>query len=327
MYAYPPFSKICAAFVVSLPFVHALPVAADEAVPTAVLAINDITPQTGFAPDTITDVLGLRIGMTFAEVEAALASADLPSMDDAVQIPDAGQYDPQRLGYRFKAGEVTPSLTWPDGFKMAFEPVLVAAGLTMYAEQFDVAGGLAEFANGQYLWLSFGGPSVGARVQEIHRKSELAEPVDMQVMLDSITEKYGPPSRIKDLSQSWIDIAYYHKDSELLAEEDRRRARFALNCKPPGATRGSSDILYSDQNVGGWFGPARDPRSSGDFCDAALFVRLHYGDVPNTIDAIDVHVMDYVARWENWVAVSTQAGAVHAEWLESVAGSSTAPDL
>ena len=100
----------------------------------------------------------------------------------------------------------------------------------------------------------------------------LEEPVDAQVMLDSITEKYGPPSRIKELGRSWIDIAYYFKDGQLAAESDSRRALFSLNCKPVGVTRGSSDILYSDLNANAWFGNGRDPRGTKENCEANIFV-------------------------------------------------------
>lgn len=303
------------------------PVFADEVAPPVPLQINDVMPATGFAPDTVTDVMGLRLGMTYDEVEAVLAKVGLPMMADAQEIPDAPQFGPRRLGYHFRTGEVTPGFQWKDGFEMSFAPLRASAGLTMYAEQADAMGALAEYTNGQFLWVSLGGPSVGARVQEIRRSRQIEEPVDTQVMLDSITSKYGPPSRVKAHGSFWIDVAYYYKDGQLVAEGDRRRTKLSLYCKPPKAAPGSADILYSDANVSQWYGAWRDPRLSHDFCGATIFVRLRFGDLPNTIDGLDVAVIDNVALWENANAIGLQAEAVHTEWLESVAGATTAPDL
>lgn len=189
------------------------PAFADEVAPPVALQINDVMPATGFAPDAVTDVMGLRLGMTHDEVESLLAGLGLPMMADAQEIPDAPQFGPRRLGYHFRTGEVTPTFKWKDGFEMSFAPLRASAGLTMYAEQADAMGALAEYTNGQFLWVSFGGPSVGARVQEIRRSHQIEEPVDTQVMLDSITAKYGPPSRVKAHGNFWIDVAYYYKDA------------------------------------------------------------------------------------------------------------------
>ncbi|MGX0879971.1 hypothetical protein ACSSV4_004690 [Roseovarius sp. MBR-154] len=41
------------------------PVFADEVAPPVPLQINDVMPATGFAPDAVTDVMGLRLGMTY----------------------------------------------------------------------------------------------------------------------------------------------------------------------------------------------------------------------------------------------------------------------
>ncbi|MGX0879970.1 hypothetical protein ACSSV4_004689, partial [Roseovarius sp. MBR-154] len=152
-------------------------------------------------------------------------------MADAQEIPDAPQFGPRRLGYHFRTGEVAPAFQWKDGFEMSFAPLRASAGLTMYAEQADAMGALAEYTNGQFLWVSFGGPSVGARVQEIRRSHQIEEPVDTQVMLDSITAKYGSPSRVKAHGNFWIDVAYYYKDGQLVAEGDRRRTKLSLYCK------------------------------------------------------------------------------------------------
>ncbi len=320
------FHTSCAATALLLSL--AAPTFADESAPVPIpLEVNDSVPATGFAADAVTDVLGLRIGMTQDEAQAAFAAADLPLMENAEEIAGAGPYDPKRMGYRPRSGEVMPTFSWNDGFRMSFQPIEASAGLTMYSEQADALGALAEYTNGQFLWVSYGSPSVGGRVQEIRRSQTIAEPVDTQVMLDSITAKYGPPSRIKEQGRLWIDIADYHKDGQLVAESDSRRLLFSLKCKPPGLARGNSDILYSDANANAWFGNGRDPRALQEGCDANIFVQLHFGDLPNTIDRIDVHVIDNVARSENANAITMQAEAVHAEWLRSVAGSKDAPDL
>lgn len=321
------FPSLVAGVALAFPLNVISPAFADDVAQPVVLQFNDVIPATGFAPDAVTDVIGLRLGMTYDEVQAVLEGLDFPMMVDAEEIPDAPKFGPRRLGYHFRTGEVQPTFRWKDGFEMAFEPVRASAGLTMYAEQADVLGALAKFTNGQHLWVAFGGPSVGARVQEIRRSQQLGEPVDTQVMLDSIVEKYGPPSRVKAQGNSWIDIAYYYEDGELVAEGDRRRTKFSLYCKPPGTVPGNADVLYSDVNVSQWYGMWRDPRLSRESCDATIFVRLYFGDLPNTIDALDVAVIDNVALWENANAIGVQAEAVHAEWLESVAGAKTAPDL
>ncbi len=327
MYIHRPFQNFCAAVVLSFSIAGAVPVSAEEVATVIALEANEVAPATGFTPGAITDVLGLNIGMTQAEADAALANAGLPLMENAEEIADAQPFGPKRIGYRSRTGEIAPAFSWDDGFRIAFQPIRASAGMTMYSEQADAFGAVAEYTNGQYLWVSFGSPSVGGRVQEIRRSQMLDEPVDVQVMLDSITEKYGPPSRIKTLGRSWIDIAYYYKDGELAAETDSRRTLFSLNCKPQGISRGVSDILYSDVNANAWFGNGRDPRASKEQCDANVFVQLHFGDLPNTIDRIDVHVIDNIARFENAKAITAQAEAAHAEWLKSVAGSSTASDL
>jgi len=327
MYIHRPFHNFHALVALSLSAVGAIPALAQDDVPAIPLDVRDIVPATGFSPDAVTDVMGLNVGMTQAESEAAFMNMGLPLMENAEEVADSKPFGPRRVGYRFRSGEIAPMFSWDDGFQMAFQPVRASAGLTMYSEQADALGALAEYINGQYLWVSFGGPSVGNRVQEVRRSQMLDDPVDAQVMLDSITEKYGPPSRIKEQGRSWIDIAYYFKNGELVADNDSRRLLFSLNCKPLGVTRGSSDILYSDVNANSWFGNGRDSRPTKELCDANVFVQLHFGDLPNTIDRIDVQVIDNVARFENAQAIAMQAEAVHAEWLESVAGSSTAPDL
>lgn len=327
MYINRPFHHFCSTAVMSLLIAGAGPTLAEEIAPPVALEVNDIAPVTGFPEGAVTDVLGLNIGMTQAEAEAALANAGLPLMENAELIPDAKPFGPQRMGYRARSGEVAPTFNWADGFKMSFQPIPASAGWTMYAEQIDAFGAKAEFTDGQYLWIAFGSPSVGGRVQEIRRSQMLDAPVDTQVMVDSITAKYGTPSLIKEVGNFRIDITYYYKDGRLVAEGDRGRILFARNCQPPGISRGNSDVLYSDVNANVWFGNGRDPRASRELCDANISVQLHFGDMPNTIDQIEVHVIDNVARFENATAITAQAEAVHAEWLESVAGSSTVPDL
>jgi hypothetical protein len=321
------FPKTCTAVSLALSVCAVSIAFADDASPPVALEVRDVVPATGCSADAVADVLGLRIGMSFVEYEAALPNVGLPLLEHAEKIPDATKFGPQRLGFVAQEGEVAPTFTWKDGFKMVFQPIQASAGLTMYAEQVDATGKLGEFATGQYLWVSFGGPSVGARVQEVRRSQKLDEAVDTEAMLASIAKKYGPASQIKSMGTSWIDIAYYYKDGQLVGEGDRRRVKFSLYCKPPSTTGGTPDILYSDVNAAQWFGNWRDPRASKDECDANTFVRLYFGDRPNTIDALDVTIIDNVARWENANAIAVQAEVVHTEWLKSVAGSTTAPDL
>lgn len=327
MYINRPVHSFCSTAVISILIAVSGPSLAQESTIPVALEVNNVAPATGFPAGAVTDVLGLTIGMTQAEAEAALANAGLPLMENAELIADAKPFGPRRIGYRARTGEVAPTFNWADGFRMVFQPIPASAGWTMYAEQIDAFGAVAEFTNGQYFWIGFGSPSVGGRVQEIRRSQVLAEPVDTQVMLDSITEKYGTPSLIDEVGTSWIDIMYYYKDGRLVAEGDRGRILFSRNCKPPAISRGNSDVLYSDANANVWFGNGRDPQASREQCDANVLVQLHFGDMPNTIDQIDVHVIDNVARFENSNAITVQAEAVHAEWLESVTGSSTAPDL
>lgn len=297
----------------------------DTATPPVALQVDEVTPATGFPVGAATDILGVRIGMTMAEAEAAFAALNLPLIAEAPEIPDAGPVDPKRVGYAYRTGEVTPNFVWPDGFQMTFEPVRSSAGMTMYVELEDAIEGRQQYVNGQMLWVSFGGPSVGARVQEVVRSHVLPEPVDTQVMIDSITQKYGEPSYLKERQTFWIEIAYYYQDGNLVAQDDRYRSRITRNCK--GGIGRQSDILYSDETINGWYGNWSDPRLSQDHCEAGIFVRLYFGDVPNTIDKLDVLVIDNIARWENASSISQQAEEVHAKWLLSVAGSTEAPDL
>lgn len=323
-----PIAAICAATAVMFSLNAAVPVLADDVPrPDIALSVNDVTPSTGFAPDAVTEVVGLRIGMTSAEVEAALKSTDLPLFENAEEIVGAGQFDPRRLGFKFRGADLKPQFTWKDGFQISFEPILGSAGLTLYAQQADAAGNFADYTAGQHLWVSFGGPSVGARVQEIRRSQKLEEPVDAQAMLAGIADKYGAPSWIKPTGNFWIDVAYYYKGGQQIAESDRNRSRFSNACKPPSTTGGVADILYSEVNIAYWYGNWSDPREARDECDANIFVRLHFGDLPNTINALDVTVIDNVARWENSNAISIQAEAAHTEWLKSVAGSAKTPKL
>lgn len=291
------------------------------------LTINNVVPATGFSPDAVTDVLGLRIGMTAAEFDAALAITGLPLFAHAKTIPDAPVYGPLRMGYAVQNGDVTPQFQWADGYKMSFEPVRASAGLTMYSEMVDAAGASTPLVNGQHLWAAFGGPSVGAHVQEIRRSTELEKPVDKQTMIDSITAKYGTPSWIKEVGTFWVEIYYYYDDGLLITRDHRSNIVLRQNCKPTFFTGSTPEILYTDATINGWYGPNKDPRTSKQACDAGIFVRLMFGDVPNTIDRLDVAIMDNVARWENTSAIWAQAEAAHAEWLLSVAGSKTAPDL
>lgn len=317
----------CATFVVA--FCLAAPLAAQtDGEPTSIaLTINDVVPATGFSADAVTDVLGLQIGMTVAELEAALASAGLPMLVDAQPIPDAPRHGPQRMGYVVRNGDVTPGFQWDDGFKATFEPVRASSGLTMYSEMADALGSLDTFINGQHLWVAFGGPSVGARVQEIRRSAELEEPVDKQTMIESITGKYGTPSWIDEVGNFWVEIYYYYDEGQLITRDHRSNIVLRQNCKPKFFTGSTPEILYTDATIDGWYGLNKDPRTSKQACDAGIFVRLMFGDVPNTIDRLDVAIMDNVARWENTNAIWAQAEGAHAEWLLSVAGSKTAPDL
>lgn len=287
--------------------------------------MNNVTPATGFPPEAVTDILGLNIGMTMSEVEAALAALELPLIADAAEIADAGPADPKRVGYAYRTGDVTPTFAWDDGFKMAFEAIPASAGMTMYVEMEEVLSARQQYVKGEFLWVSFGSPSVGERVQEVIRSHVLSEPVDTQTMLDSIKQKYGLPSYMKERQTFWIEIAYYYNDGQLIAPDDRYRSRFTRNCR--GGIGRTSDILYTDATINSWYGDWSDPRASQEHCDASIFVRLYFGDVPNTIDKLDVQIIDNVARWENSNAIRIQAEEIHARWLEVVAGATTAPDL
>lgn len=328
MHTYIPVRKICAsvAFLMSFTLMSSAD-AETGGKPLLALQVNDVTPATGFSSNAANDVLGVRIGMTHAEVETTLSGLGMPMLVDAQKIPDADKFDPQRIGFAFRSADVTPTFTWKDGYEVRFEPVRASAGMTMYSEQADAMGKLAEYLNGQYLWVSYGGPSVGGRVQEIRRSQQLDEPVDTQAMISGISDKYGSPSKIKEWGGSWIDLSYYYKGGKLMAQNDRSVMNFSLYCKPPGSSGGSSEVLYHDANIAAWYSDWRDPRESRDFCDATVFVRLYFGDLPNTIDALDVAVIDNVARFENSNSIGAQAEAAHAEWLKSVAGSTKAPDL
>jgi hypothetical protein len=177
------------------------------------------------------------------------------------------------------------------------------------------------------LWAAFGGPSVGARVQEIRRSAELEEPVDKQTMIDSITGKYGTPSWLKEIGTFWVEIYYFYDDDQLITRDHRSNIVLRQICKPTFFTGNEPEILYTDATIHGWYGPNQDPRISKQACDGGIFVRLMFGDMPNTIDQMDVAIMDNVARWENTSAIWSQAEAAHAAWLPSVAGTKTAPDL
>lgn len=291
------------------------------------LTIVDVLPSTGFATHAVTDVLGIRIGMTIAEFETALTTAALPMLADAKPIPDAPQHGPLRMGYVAKSGDVTPGFQWKDGYKMTFEPVRASAGLTMYSEMADALGAKENFLNGQYVWAAFGSPSVGARVQEIQRSVMLGESVDTQTMMDSITSKYGTPSRVKEVGNFWIEVSYYYEDGEFISHDHRANFLLSRSCKPNFFSGNAPEVLYTDASINGWYGPQKDPRTSKEFCDAGIFLRLSLGDTPNTIDQMDIAVVDNVARWENLSAILTQAEAAHAAWLPSAAGAKTTPDL
>lgn len=321
------FRTTCATFVAALCLATPLVAQTDAEAALIALTTNDVVPATGFSADAVTDVLGVQIGMTAEEFDAALANTGLPLFADAKPIPNAPAYGPLRMGYAAQNGDVTPQFQWADGYKLSFEQVRASAGLTMYSEMVDAAGASTPLLNGQHLWVAFGGPSVGARVQEIRRSAELKEPVDKQTMIDSITGKYGTPSWFKEVGTFWVEIYYYYEDGQLITRDHRSNIVLRQSCKPTFFTGNAPEILYTDASINGWYGPSQDPRTSKQACDAGIFVRLMLGDVPDTIDRLDVAVMDNVARWENTSAIWTLAEATHAEWLLSVAGTKTAPDL
>jgi hypothetical protein len=138
----------CATFVATLCLATPLVAQTDANAAPIALTINDVVPATGFSTDAVTDVLGLRIGMTATEFDAALADTGLPLFADAKPIPDAPAYGPLRMGYAAQNGDVTPQFQWADGYKMSFVPVRATAGLTMYSEMVDAAGVSKPLLNG-----------------------------------------------------------------------------------------------------------------------------------------------------------------------------------
>ena len=68
--------------------------------------------------DVVTNVLGLRIGMTAAELDSSLVNTGLPLFADAKPVPDAPAYGPLREEYVAQNGDVTPQFQWADGWKL-----------------------------------------------------------------------------------------------------------------------------------------------------------------------------------------------------------------
>lgn len=291
-----------------------------------VLEAKEMEPLSGFPGGAMPDVLGLRPGMTHEEARAAIDAAGLPLLENAEEIVSDDPIAPKRKGFVYKEATVAPEFTWDDGFRLPVQPVRASAGLTMYVEMDDHLGQRAAYASDEYLWVGYGGPSAGGRVQEIYRRQKFDEPVDLETLLTSLDGKYGKPSYVRDSRSMGVDLFWYYKDGRQVMREDRNGILLKQYCKPfiPGA---SAEILYDDRNVGRWLGGSTDPKTSREMCEAAVFVRLRYGSVPKTVVALDVFVVDHLARWQNAAAIGAQAEAAHGEWLKSMAGSKEAPKL
>lgn len=317
---------MCRTAVVMLALTFDTGIANAQALPPLELTINDENPLSGFPTSMKPEVLGLEIGMTFDAARVAMEASGLQMLEDAPELNNADQFAPKRVGYEFREMDLAPIYAWDDGFNLEIAPVRASLGLSMFHEVLTVDAARDVVFGGEFLWASMGSPSVGGRVQEVHRVQKFETPVELTSLQARLIEKYGQPSLDDAGYGSWHTMAWHFKNGRQAMPSDPNGFSLGQNCNP-SAYSVSTGIMFEDGKVGGWLGGPIDPRTTDDHCDAFIVARLATGKVPGTTTGLNLYVVDSLAVWANAESIGAQAEAAHRTWLEGNAGSTEVPDL